>query len=91
MGEGWETARAMLEITEAATAVLERAYVAAARFNPDARVRIYTAGGTVHTAFTDAPDATDAVVEHEGLTIFVAAGIEGTLDVSAEHDHLIVR
>jgi Fe-S cluster assembly iron-binding protein IscA len=81
----------MLEISEAAIEVLERAYNAAARFNPAARVRIYDEGGTVQTGFADTPEAGDCVVEHEGLTIFVGAGIEGTLDVTGQHDHLIVR
>lgn len=81
----------MLTITDAATAVLERAYDAAARFNPDARVRVWTEGGTVQTGFADAPKPGDTVVEHQGLTLFVAPGIEGTLDVTTQHDHLIVR
>jgi Fe-S cluster assembly iron-binding protein IscA len=81
----------MLEITEEATAVLERAYDAAARFNPDARVRIHTDGDRVQTAFADAAEPGDAVIEHQGLTIFVEAGITGTLDVSGQHDHLVVR
>lgn len=81
----------MLEITEAATGVLERAYDAAARFNPDARIRVYREGGTVQTGFADAAQPGDAVIEHEGLTLFVGEGIEGTLDVSSQHDHLIVR
>jgi hypothetical protein len=81
----------VLEITEEAAAVLERAHDAAARFNPDARVRVWSDGGRVQTSFADTPEPGDTVVEHEGLTIFVAAGIEGTLDVTEQHDHLIVR
>jgi Fe-S cluster assembly iron-binding protein IscA len=81
----------LLEITEQAAEVLERAYDAAARFNPDARVRVYSEGGRVQTGFADTPEPGDTVVEHEGLTIFVGQGIEGTLDVSSQHDHLVVR
>jgi Fe-S cluster assembly iron-binding protein IscA len=81
----------LLQITEEATEVLERAYEAAARFNPDARVRVYRSAGQVQTAFADAPEPGDSVVEHEGLTIFVADGISGTLDVSGQHDRLVVR
>ena len=81
----------MLDITEEATEVLERAYDAAARFNPDARVRLYRSAGQVQTTFADAPEPGDSVVEHEGLTIFVEDGIAGTLDVSGQHDHLVVR
>ena len=81
----------LLEITEEAAEVLERAYDAAARFNPDARVRVWRDGARVQTAFADAPEPGDTVVEHEGLTIFVGQGIEGTLDVSSQHDQLVVR
>lgn len=81
----------VLQITEAATDVLKRAYDAAARLNPDAKVRIYRIGDRVETSFADAPQPTDATIEHEGLTLFVEEGIEGTLGVSAEHDRLIVR
>lgn len=81
----------MLKITEQAAAVLERAYDAAARFNPEARVRVYRHGGRIQTGFAEAPEQGDQLVEHAGLTIFVEQGIEGTLDVTAEHDNLIVR
>jgi Fe-S cluster assembly iron-binding protein IscA len=81
----------VLEITEEAADVLERAYDAAARFNPDARVRLYASGDQVQTAFADAPEPEDSVIEHGGLTIFVERGISGTLDVSDQHDHLVVR
>ena len=80
-----------LEITQAATYVLERAYEAASRFNPDAKVRLYRLGDTVETTFADAPEENDEVIEHEGLTIFVEKEINGTLDVSAEHEKLLVR
>jgi Fe-S cluster assembly iron-binding protein IscA len=80
-----------LAITEAATEVLERAYEAATRFNPEARIRIYLLGETVETGFADAPEETDEVIEHNGMTLFLERGISGTLDVSAEHDRLLVR
>ncbi len=80
----------MLDITEAATEVLERAYQAAARFNPQARVRIYRAGDRIETGFADLPRPGDLTIEHAGLTLFVEKGITGTLDVSAEHDRLVV-
>jgi len=80
----------MLEVTEAAADVLRRAYDAARRFNPDAKVRVFLRGGAVETGFTDSAEADDTEIEHDGMTIFVGAGIEGTLDTSTEHDRLIV-
>lgn len=81
-----------MEITEAATEVLERAYDAAQRFNPDARVRIHRRGSSVETSLADAPEEGDIVIEHHGLVLFVAADVgEGTLDVTEQHDRLVVR
>jgi hypothetical protein len=81
----------MLQISEQATDVLERAHEAASRFDPDARVRIYRRGDVIETGFAHEPFPGDQVVEHAGLTLFVEEGIAGVLDTSAEHDHLLVR
>ncbi|MGH2768020.1 MAG: hypothetical protein ACRDIF_03575 [Actinomycetota bacterium] len=81
----------MFEISDEALAVLERAYEAAARFDPEAKVRIYRRGDRIETGFAHAPSPGDRVLERGGFSFFVEGGIAGTLDVSAEHDHLIVR
>lgn len=82
----------MLEITEAATDVLERAYEAAAAYNPDARIRVFRRGGQVETGFAAAPESGDETVEHEGMTLFVAADVgDGILDTSEQHDRLILK
>lgn len=80
----------MLEVTEAAAEVLRRAYDAARRFNPDAKVRVFLRGATVETGFADSAEPGDTQIEHEGMPIFIAPGIEGKLDTSTEHDRLIV-
>lgn len=80
-----------MEISETATAVLERAYDAAARFNPDAKIRVYRRGGGIQTGFADAPYEGDVVVEHEGMILYVAADVgEGLLDTTLQHDHLVL-
>lgn len=81
----------MLEITPAAAEVLERAIDAATRFNPQARVRICRVGSRIETGFADTPEPGDRTIEHEGLTLFVEESVDGTLDVSGQHDQLIVR
>lgn len=88
----------MLEVSEGALEVLERAHSAATRLNPDAKVRIFRRSGVVETGFADAPESGDTVLELDSnsndgriLTIFVEEGISGVLDVSAEHDRLVVR
>lgn len=81
-----------MEISESASEVLARAYDAAARFNPDAKVRVFRRKGVIETGFADTPQEGDEVVQHQGITLFVAADVgEGTLDTSEEHDHLILR
>lgn len=80
-----------MEISDAAAEVLERAYEAAARFNPDAKVRIYQLGDRIETGFADAPEEGDEVIEKQDMTIYVERGITGTLDTSEEHDRLIVK
>ncbi|MGH9194298.1 MAG: hypothetical protein ACRD1T_00985 [Acidimicrobiia bacterium] len=80
----------MLEVSEKALEVLERASSAASRLNPDAKVRVYRRADEVEIGLADAPEETDEVFEVEGVTIFVEQGISGTLDVSEEHDRLIV-
>lgn len=81
-----------MEISDAATEVLARAYDAASRFNPDARVRIFRRKSEIETGFADAPQDGDEVVEHQGMTLFVAGDVgDGLLDTTLEHDHLILR
>jgi hypothetical protein len=81
-----------MDISETASAVLERAYDAAARFNPDAKIRVYKRNGEIQTGFADAPEDGDVVVEHEGMILYVAADVgEGLLDTTLQHDHLVMR
>lgn len=80
----------MLNITEAAADVLHRAVEAASRFDPLARVRIHRGPQGIQTAFAHEPDENDAIVEHEGLVLFVEKGLEGTLSTGA-HDTLILQ
>ncbi|MGQ0680017.1 MAG: hypothetical protein ACT4OM_10270 [Actinomycetota bacterium] len=81
-----------MEISDAAAEVLARAYDAASRFNPDARVRVYRRKGQIETGFADAPQEGDMTVEHDGLMLFVAGDVgEGVLDTSPQHDHLVLR
>jgi Fe-S cluster assembly iron-binding protein IscA len=81
-----------MEISETATDVLERAYDAAARFNPDAKIRVFRRNNEIQTGFADAPQDGDVVVEHEGMILYVAADVgEGLLDTTLQHDHLVMR
>ncbi len=81
----------MLEFTDWAIEILERADQAARRFNPDARVRVSRDGSGVRFELTDEPGAADSVVERDGFTLLVEPGLEGVVDVVEPHDRLILR
>lgn len=81
-----------MEISEAATEVLERAYEAATRFNPGIKIRVFNRKGEIQTGFADGPEDGDEVITHEGMILFVAADVgEGLLDTTLQHDHLVLR
>lgn len=72
--------------------MLERAYDAAAAYNPAAKIRVFRRAGAIETGFADAPADGDDTVEHEGMVLFVAADVgDGVLDASEQHDRLIVK
>lgn len=81
----------MLEITDEAAAVLERAYDAAGRFNPGVKIRVFRSGDQVQLGFADRPSEGDEVVMVADMLIFVEGGIEGTLEAQQPHDRLVVR
>lgn len=71
--------------------MIERAYQAAFRFDPEASIRVFSRNGAIETGFVHEGEPDDEKIEVEGIAIFVAKGLEGTLDVTAQHDHLILR
>lgn len=82
----------MIQVTDDAKEVLVRAYQAAARFNPDARIRISLRAGEIETSFVSDPEEDDEILQVEDLTIIVARDVgEGILDTSEEHDRLILK
>lgn len=81
----------MLEFTDWATEIIERADAAARRFNPDARVRLARVGGTVQALLTDAASDGDREVTVGGATILVQDGLEGLVDCQEPHDRIVLR
>lgn len=81
----------MLRVTEEAAGVLERAYDAAARFNPAVKIRVSRVGTRIEVNFTDHPSPGDEVVIVGDIIVFVESGITGVLDASQPHDQLTVR
>lgn len=81
----------MIEFTDWAKDILERAQSAARRFDPDARIRLARVGGTIQATLTDAPAADDREVEVGEMILFVETGLEGLVDVEEPHDRLVLR
>ena len=92
MAGGYRYHRRVIGFTEWAVDILSRADAAARRFNPDARLRLRGEDSRVVFELTDEPAPGDRTIEHDaGFTLFVAAGLEGTIDVVEPHDQLILR
>ncbi|HEV8564991.1 MAG TPA: hypothetical protein VGR41_08745 [Actinomycetota bacterium] len=82
----------VVEFTDWAIEILAKAERAARRFNPEARLRVARdSSAGVRFELTEAPDPADAVVERDGFTLFVEAGLEGLVDVVEPHDRLVLR
>ena len=90
-GAGSRKETDVLEITDDAAAVLERAYDAAGRFNPGVKIRVYRTGDEVQFGFAERPSDGDDVVPVGDMLIFVEGGISGTLEAQQPHDRLVVR
>jgi hypothetical protein len=81
----------MVEFTDWARDILGRSQQAAARFNPDAKIRLARTAGGVEALLTDRLDPTDEAVQVDGVTVYVEEGLEGLVDVEEPHDRLVLR
>lgn len=83
----------MIGFTKRAAAALTRSYAAARRLNPEARLRLVgDPDAGVRFELVDAPVSGDEVIEHDaGFTLFVEAGLTGTVDAEEPHDRLVLR
>jgi hypothetical protein len=79
----------VVTLTERAREALLGSIVAARRFDADAQLRVVRQGRGVRAVFAAEPDPADQLVELDGTTILVEAGIDGTLD-AGEHNELTV-
>lgn len=81
----------MIEVTEWARDILRKSQAAAARFNPDARIRLARVGGMVQSQLTDSPRRDDVEVDLGGTTLYVEAGLEGLIDIEEPHDRVVLK
>jgi hypothetical protein len=72
--------------------VLVRARTAAARFDPEVKIRIGSDGaGSVVFELADQPeDGDSSIVLPEGVILLVQSGLVGVVD-AGEHDTLVLR
>ena len=81
----------MLEFTDWAKEILQRADAGARRLNPAARVRLVRAGSSMEAVLSDQPDAGDDVVSIGNAEIFVERGLEGLVDIEEPHDRIVLK
>jgi hypothetical protein len=79
----------MVALTDRARDALRSSLAAARRFDPEAHLRVIRQDGAVRAVFAEEPDPTDQVIDLDGASVGVQAGIEGTVD-AGEHNELTV-
>jgi hypothetical protein len=81
----------MVEFTDWARDILTRSQEAAARFNPDAKIRLAHTSSGVEALLVEAPTPGDRAVELDGLIVYVEDDLEGLVDIEEPHDRVVLR
>lgn len=81
----------MLEFTEWAREIIERADSGARRLNPDARVRLVPREEGLEATLAGGPEPGDREVTVGAAAILVAPGLEGLVDIEEPHDRIVLR
>jgi len=81
----------MLQFTEWAKEIIERADSGARRLNPDARIRLVRRNGEMEAVLTDAPEPSDEELAVGACTIYVEKGLDGLVDIEEPHDRIVLR
>ena len=79
----------MLTFTERAGEALVLFHTAAARWDPDVRVRLVPDGAELKPQLATGPEAGDVPVEVGTVTVYVPEGLNGTVD-AGDHNVLTV-
>lgn len=80
-----------IELSHWAIDILGRAQQAAARFDPDARVRLERTASGVQAVLTDEPGTQDTKVQAGEMTLYVEPGLEGLIDIEEPHDRIVLK
>lgn len=83
-------------VSDAAADIMRRSIQQGGYDPGEVGVRLRVAGGQVRPRFAPQPEEGDEVVELEGLRVFIDGRIlsstpDVTIDVSAEHETLVIR
>ncbi len=81
----------MIEFTEWAKEILNKSQAAAARFNPNVKIRLARVEGAVQAVLADGPEPGDQPAQADGMTLYVEDGLEGLVDVEEPHDRLVLK
>lgn len=81
----------MIETTEWAREILRKAHDAARRFNPTVHIRLARAGAGIQPLLAESPEDGDEPIEIDGVTVWIAAGFDGLIDIEEPHDHIVLR
>jgi hypothetical protein len=79
----------MLRFTDRARDALESFHVAAARWNPDVRLRLVRAGAELRPELAEAPEPDDETITVGARTVYVEPGADGVVD-AGEHNVLTI-
>ena len=79
----------VIALTDRARDAIRAFHAAAARWDPDVQLRLVPSDVEVRAELAEGPEPGDEPIEVGELTIFVAPGIEGTVD-AGDHNVLTV-
>jgi hypothetical protein len=81
----------VIEFTEWARDILNRAQTAARRFDPQARVRLARTSTGVEALLVHEPEPGDREVEAGEVMVFIQEDLDGLVDIEEPHDRLVLR
>lgn len=81
----------MIEVTGRARDLLRRSLGAARRFEPSTGIRLARRGDGVDFGLAAGPLDGDTVVDGDGFSLWIEAGLSGTVDVEDPHEQLVLR
>jgi Fe-S cluster assembly iron-binding protein IscA len=79
----------MLTFTDRARDALETFHAAAARWNPDVRLRLARVGVELRPELAEAPEPGDDTIDVGSISVYVESGTDGVVD-AGDHNVLTI-